>query len=121
MYVIDHVNAIDILFHKGRKFETYNIGGFNQYKNIDVVKLLCRLMDKKLSRDFGSSEKLIKYVKDRQGHDFRYAIDASKINNELGWKPTVDFEEGLSKTIDWYIKNNEWLDKAESEDVLNSQ
>ncbi len=109
LYVIDHALAIDLIFHKGKQGETYNIGGFNEWKNIDLVKLLCQQMDEKLGRDKGSSEKLITYVKDRPGHDLRYAIDATKINKELGWSPTVTFEEGLSKTIDWYLENEEWL------------
>ena len=109
LYVIDHALAIDLVFHKGNNHETYNIGGFNEWKNIDLVKLLCKQMDVKLNRTKGSSEALITYVKDRPGHDLRYAIDASKIKNELGWNPTVTFEEGLSKTIDWYLENTEWL------------
>lgn len=109
LFVKDHAAAIDLVFHKGRSGDTYNIGGFNEWKNIDLVKLLCRLMDEKLGRTAGESEKLITYVKDRPGHDRRYAIDASKINQELGWKPSVTFEEGLSQTIDWYLANREWL------------
>nr|WP_288979059.1 dTDP-glucose 4,6-dehydratase [uncultured Allomuricauda sp.] len=109
LYVKDHAEAIDLVFHKGRKGETYNIGGFNEWKNIDLTRLLCQLMDKKLGRKEGTSEKLITFVKDRPGHDLRYAIDASKINTELGWKPSVTFEEGLEKTIDWYFENQEWL------------
>ena len=98
-----------MVFHKGKKHETYNIGGFNEWKNIDLVRLLCKVMDQKLKRNEGESEKLITYVKDRPGHDLRYAIDASKINKELGWKPSVTFEEGLAKTIDWFLENQEWL------------
>ena len=109
LYVIDHANAIDLVFHKGINKETYNIGGFNEWKNIDLVKLLCRLMDEKTEQPFGTSEQLITFVKDRPGHDLRYAIDASKINKDLGWKPSVTFEEGLSITIDWYLQNKEWL------------
>jgi dTDP-glucose 4,6-dehydratase len=109
LYVKDHAAAIDLVFHKGNIFDTYNIGGFNEWKNIDLVKLLCRLMDEKLARQPGESEKLITYVKDRPGHDRRYAIDATKINKELGWKPSVTFEQGLSETIDWYLQNQEWL------------
>lgn len=109
LFVKDHAAAIDLVFHQGRSGDTYNIGGFNEWKNIDLVKLLCRLMDEKLGRTAGESEKLITYVKDRPGHDRRYAIDASKINQELGWKPSVTFEEGLSQTIDWYLANREWL------------
>lgn len=114
LYVIDHAIAIDLVFHKGKNHETYNIGGFNEWKNIDLVKLLCQQMDKKLGRATGTSEKLITYVKDRPGHDLRYAIDASKINEELGWSPTVTFEEGLSETIDWYLKNKDWLENVTS-------
>ena len=119
LYVIDHSIAIDLVFHKGINNETYNIGGFNEWKNIDLVKLLCKQMDKKLSREAGSSEKLITYVKDRPGHDLRYAIDASKINKDLGWIPTVTFEEGLSKTIDWYLNNEEWLNNVTSGNYQN--
>tara|TARA_R110002051_G_scaffold223996_1_gene287184 strand:- start:16181 stop:17239 length:1059 start_codon:yes stop_codon:yes gene_type:complete len=109
LYVNDHAAAIDTVFHKGKNTETYNIGGFNEWKNIDLVKLLCNLMDKKLGREKGESEKLITYVKDRPGHDLRYAIDASKIKEKLDWKPSVTFEEGLQKTIDWYFENQAWL------------
>ncbi len=109
LFVKDHAAAIDLVFHKGKDHETYNIGGFNEWKNIDLVKLLCRLMDEKIGKAPGTSEKLITYVKDRPGHDRRYAIDATRINKELGWKPTVTFEEGLSQTIDWYLQNTEWL------------
>ncbi|APU10082.1 dTDP-glucose 4,6-dehydratase [Cellulophaga lytica] len=114
LYVIDHARAIDLVFHKGKNEETYNIGGFNEWKNIDLVKLLCSLMDAKLNRPLGDSEKLITYVKDRPGHDLRYAIDASKINKELGWEPSVTFKEGLEKTIDWYLQNEEWLESVTS-------
>jgi dTDP-glucose 4,6-dehydratase len=109
LFVKDHAAAIDLVFHQGKKGDTYNIGGFNEWKNIDLVKLLCKLMDEKLGNAAGTSEQLITYVKDRPGHDRRYAIDATKINNELGWKPSVTFEEGLSQTIDWYLQNQEWL------------
>jgi dTDP-glucose 4,6-dehydratase len=109
LFVKDHATAIDTVYHKGKTGETYNIGGFNEWKNIDLVKLLCKLMDEKLGRSKGTSEKLITYVKDRPGHDRRYAIDATKINKELGWTPSVTFEEGLSQTIDWYLENTEWL------------
>lgn len=114
LYVKDHALAIDLIFHKGANGETYNIGGFNEWRNIDLVKLLCSLMDQKLGRAKGYSEKLITYVKDRPGHDRRYAIDATKINKELGWKPTVTFEEGLSETIDWYLNNIGWLNNVTS-------
>lgn len=114
LYVKDHALAIDLIFHQGKPGETYNIGGFNEWKNIDLVKLLCRLMDEKLGRTAGYSEKLITYVKDRPGHDRRYAIDASKINQELGWKPTVTFEQGLSETIDWFLANTTWLEHVTS-------
>ena len=114
LYVNDHAIAIDLIFHKGAKDETYNIGGFNEWQNIDLIKLLCQQMDLKLGRNDGESEKLITYVKDRPGHDLRYAIDASKINKELGWKPSVTFEQGLSKTIDWYLTNTEWMERIVS-------
>ena len=114
LYVIDHAVAIDLVYHKGKKTETYNIGGFNEWQNIDLIKVLCKIMDRKLGRSEGESEGLITYVTDRPGHDKRYAIDASKINKELGWKPSVTFEEGLEKTIDWYLANEEWLDHVTS-------
>ena len=107
------------MFHEGKNHETYNIGGFNEWKNIDLVKLLCQQMDQKLGRASGTSEKLITYVKDRPGHDLRYAIDASKINKELGWSPTVTFEQGLSETIDWYLSNEEWLNSVTSGNYQN--
>lgn len=110
LFVEDHVKAIDLIFHEGRIGETYNIGGHNEWKNIDIIKELCRQMDEKLGREKGTSEKLITFVKDRAGHDLRYAIDAGKLTNELGWKPSLQFEEGLSKTIDWYLNNKEWLE-----------
>ena len=116
LFVKDHATAIDLVFHKGKDRETYNIGGFNEWQNIDLVKLLCRLMDDKLGRPEGSSEKLITYVKDRPGHDLRYAIDANKINKELGWEPSVTFEQGLEQTIDWYLDNEEWLKNVTSGD-----
>lgn len=116
LYVIDHAIAIDLVFHKGKNHETYNIGGFNEWQNIDLVKLLCKQMDVKLGRPAGESEKLITYVKDRPGHDLRYAIDATKINKELGWKPSVTFEQGLEKTIEWYLSNDEWLQNVTSGD-----
>lgn len=116
LFVEDHARAIDLVFHKGKNSETYNIGGFNEWQNIALVKLLCNVMDKKLNRAKGESEKLITYVKDRPGHDLRYAIDATKINRELGWKPSVTFEEGLEKTVDWYLSNSEWLNHVTSGD-----
>ena len=114
LFVEDHVRAIDTIFHKGRPGETYNIGGHNEWKNIDIIKELCRQMDEKLGREKGTSEKLITFVKDRAGHDLRYAIDATKLKNELGWQPSLQFEEGLSKTIDWYLNNAEWLNDVTS-------
>ena len=119
LYVQDHAIAIDLVYHKGGNHETYNIGGFNEWKNLDLVKLLCQQMDNKLGRAEGESEKLITNVKDRPGHDLRYAIDASKINKELGWAPSVTFEEGLSKTIDWYLENTEWLENVTSGEYQN--
>jgi len=116
LYVIDHASAIDVVFHQGKTGETYNIGGFNEWKNIDLVHLLCKLMDEKLERQPGTSAQLISYVKDRPGHDFRYAIDATKINRALGWKPSVTFEQGLSQTIDWYLNNKAWLEQVTSGD-----
>ena len=114
LWVEDHARAIDTIFHKGRAGETYNIGGYNEWKNIDLVKLLCAIMDTKLGRSKGESEKLITYVKDRSGHDLRYAIDAAKLNSELGWKPSLQFEEGLEKTVDWYLQNQEWINHVTS-------
>jgi dTDP-glucose 4,6-dehydratase len=114
LYVIDHALAIDLIFHKGKKGETYNIGGHNEWKNIDLIKVLCKVIDKKLSHPTGESEKLITYVTDRAGHDLRYAIDSSKLHNELGWKPSLQFEEGIEKTVDWYLKNEKWLNNVTS-------
>lgn len=114
LYVIDHARAIDQVFHQGKNGETYNIGGFNEWKNIDLVHLLCDIMDEKLARAKGESRNLIRFVTDRKGHDLRYAIDSSKIMNELGWKPSLQFEEGLSKTVDWYLSNQEWLKNVTS-------
>ena len=114
LYVVDHAKAIDLVFHKGKNLHTYNIGGFNEWKNIDLVKLLCDLLDEKLDRSKGTSRQLITFVKDRAGHDLRYAIDANKIQSELGWSPSVTFEQGLSKTIDWYLQNKLWLENTTS-------
>ena len=114
LFVVDHARAIDTVFHDGKIGETYNIGGFNEWKNIDIVMLVCKTMDAKLGREEGTSEKLITYVTDRAGHDLRYAIDATKIMNELGWKPSLQFEEGLEITVDWFLNNQEWLDNVTS-------
>jgi dTDP-glucose 4,6-dehydratase len=114
LFVKDHAVAIDLVFHQGTNHETYNIGGFNEWKNIDLVKVLCQIMDTKLGREAGTSAQLITYVKDRPGHDLRYAIDANKINQELGWEPSVTFEQGLEITIDWYLNNQEWLNNVTS-------
>lgn len=114
LYVEDHARAIDVIFHKGKVGETYNIGGHNEWTNIALVKELCKQMDEKLGREKGTSEKLITYVRDRAGHDLRYAIDATKLKNELGWVPSLQFEEGLGKTIDWYLNNKVWLDDVTS-------
>jgi dTDP-glucose 4,6-dehydratase len=114
LFVKDHARAIDTVFHTGKSGETYNIGGFNEWKNIDIVRLLCQKMDQKLGRAEGTSEKLITYVTDRAGHDHRYAIDASKIQKELGWEPSLQFEEGIELTIDWYLENQDWLDHVTS-------
>lgn len=114
LFVKDHAIAIDLIYHEGENRESYNVGGFNEWKNIDLVKELCRQMDDKLGRKIGESEKLIVFVKNRPGHDLRYAIDATKINEKLNWKPTVTFKEGLSKTIDWYLENKEWLESVTS-------
>ncbi|PIQ35499.1 MAG: dTDP-glucose 4,6-dehydratase, partial [Bacteroidetes bacterium CG18_big_fil_WC_8_21_14_2_50_41_14] len=109
LYVEDHATAIDVIYHQGADGETFNIGGHNEWKNIDLIKVMCKVMDKKLSREPGTSEKLIAYVTDRAGHDLRYAIDSTKLQNQLGWKPSLQFEEGIEKTIDWYMQNEEWL------------
>jgi dTDP-glucose 4,6-dehydratase len=119
LYVKDHAIAIELIFNKGINHETYNVGGFNEWKNIDLVKLLCQQMDKKLENIVGESEKLITFIKDRPGHDLRYAIDASKINKNLGWTPSVSFEVGLSKTIDWYFSNRGWLENIASGQYQN--
>ena len=114
LYVKDHACAIDILFHSNKIGHTYNIGGFNEWKNIDLVRELCIQMDKKLNRNEWVSESLIEFVKDRPGHDLRYAIDATKINNDFNWKPSVDFKKGLALTIDWYLSNENWLNDVTS-------
>ena len=114
LFVEDHARAIDVIFHKAQAGETYNIGGNNEWKNIDLIRLLCKIMDKKLRREEGTSASLITYVKDRAGHDLRYAIDSSKLQRELGWKPTLQFEEGLEKTVDWYLANQDWLNNVTS-------
>lgn len=114
LFVEDHARAIDTIFHEGRTGETYNIGGFNEWKNIDLIRLLCAVMDRKLGRPEGTSAQLITFVKDRAGHDLRYAIDATKLNKELGWAPSLQFEEGLEKTVDWYLANEEWLQHVTS-------
>lgn len=119
LFVIDHAKAIDLVFHNGKEGDSYNVGGFNEWKNIDLVKELCKQMDQKLGREQGTSERLITYVKDRPGHDLRYAIDATKINQELGYKPSVTFEEGLSLTIDWFLSNKAWLESVTSGDYQN--
>lgn len=116
LYVEDHAAAIDLIFHEGNTGETYNIGGNNEWKNIDLVHLLCKIMDDKLGRPEGTSIKLITYVTDRAGHDLRYAIDSSKLQNELGWEPSLQFTEGLEKTVDWYLANDEWLNNVTSGD-----
>ncbi|HIB20974.1 MAG TPA: NAD-dependent epimerase/dehydratase family protein, partial [Rhodospirillales bacterium] len=116
LYVQDHAVAIDTIFHTGKLGETYNIGGSNEWKNIDLIQLLCKIMDAKLDRAEGESAKLITFVKDRAGHDLRYAIDSSKLQNELGWKPSLQFEEGLKKTVDWYLANEMWMDNVTSGD-----
>jgi dTDP-glucose 4,6-dehydratase len=116
LWVEDHASAIDVIFHKGRPGEKYNIGGLNEWKNIDLIRLLASIMDRKLNRPAGTSEKLIQFVTDRPGHDLRYAIDASKLTNELGWKPSLTFEEGLEKTVEWYLENEEWVRHVTSGD-----
>lgn len=116
LFVEDHARAIDVIFHNAKAGSTYNIGGHNEWTNIAVIRLLCKIMDKKLGRAEGTNEKLITFVKDRAGHDLRYAIDSTKLQNELGWKPSLQFEEGLEKTVDWYLANEEWLNNVTSGD-----
>ena len=116
LFVNDHVRAIDVIFHKGKLNETYNIGGFNEWKNIDLIKVIIKTVDKILGREEGTSDKLITYVTDRAGHDLRYAIDSTKLKNELGWKPSLQFEEGIEKTVKWYLENKEWMDNVTSGD-----
>jgi len=116
LFVKDHAVAIDVIFHKGKLNETYNIGGFNEWKNIDLIKVIIKTVDKMLGRDEGTSDKLITYVTDRAGHDLRYAIDSTKLKNELGWEPSLQFEEGIEKTVKWYLDNKEWMDNVNSGD-----
>ena len=116
LYVVDHARAIDLIFHNGKVGETYNIGGFNEWKNIDLIRVLIKTVDRLLGRPEGASEKLITYVTDRAGHDLRYAIDSTKLKNELGWEPSLQFEEGIEKTVKWYLDNQEWLDQVTSGD-----
>jgi len=119
LFVEDHAVAIDVIYHYGKNGETYNIGGHNEWKNIDLIQLLCKILDRKLDRPEGTSAQLITYVKDRAGHDLRYAIDSSKLQRELGWKPSLQFEEGLEKTVDWYLNNKKWMDEVTSGDYQN--
>jgi dTDP-glucose 4,6-dehydratase len=114
LHVKDHADAIDVIMHKGKIGDTYNIGGHNEWQNIELIRLMCDTVDKKLNREIGSSQKLINFVTDRAGHDLRYAIDASKIDNELGWTPNYTFEEGLAETVDWYLENSNWLNQVTS-------
>lgn len=119
LWVADHARAIEMVYHKGVNGQTYNIGGFNEWQNIDLVTTLCKLLDKKLGRTPGTNEKLITFVKDRPGHDLRYAIDANKIKRELGFEPSVTFEQGLEKTVDWYLENEDWLNNVTSGNYQN--
>jgi dTDP-glucose 4,6-dehydratase len=119
LFVEDHAVAIDVIYHYGKNGDTYNVGGHNEWKNIDLIQLLCKIMDNKLGRPEGTSAGLITYVKDRAGHDLRYAIDSGKLQRELGWKPSLQFEEGLEKTVDWYLANQKWMDEVTSGDYKN--
>ena len=119
LFVNDHTNAIDLIFHKGKIGETYNVGGFNEWKNIDLIKVIIKTVDRLLERKEGTSDKLITYVKDRAGHDLRYAIDSTKLKNELGWEPSLQFEEGIEKTVKWFLENQEWMDNVTSGDYKN--
>ena len=119
LFVEDHAVAIDVIYHYGKNGETYNIGGHNEWKNIDLIQLLCKILDRKLGRSEGTSAQLITFVKDRAGHDLRYAIDSSKLQRELGWKPSLQFEEGLEKTVDWYLANKKWMDEVTSGEYQN--
>lgn len=118
LYVVDHARAIDVVYHNGTQGETYNIGGFNEWTNIDLVKVICKVMDNRMDKPQGTAEQLITYVTDRAGHDLRYAIDANKIMKELGWEPSLQFEEGIEKTIDWYLANKQWMEEITSGDYL---
>ena len=118
MWVVDHARANEVIFNSNKIGETYNIGGHNEWKNIDLIKVMCKVMDRKLGRAEGDSEKLITYVQDRAGHDMRYAIDSTKLQNDLGWKPSLQFEEGIEKTIDWYLANEKWLENVTSGEYL---
>ena len=119
LFVDDHAVAIDVIYHYGKNGDTYNIGGHNEWKNIDLIHVLCKVMDRKLGRPEGTSAQLITFVKDRAGHDLRYAIDSSKLQRELGWKPSLQFEEGLEKTVDWYLSNKQWIDEVTSGEYKN--
>ena len=116
LFVNDHARAIDVIFHNGTLGETYNIGGFNEWKNIDLIKVMIKTVDRLLGREEGTSDKLITFVTDRAGHDLRYAIDSTKLKNELGWEPSLQFEEGIEKTVQWYLENQEWLNNVTSGD-----
>ena len=116
LFVDDHASAIDVIFHDGKLGETYNIGGFNEWKNIDLIKVMIKTVDRLLGREEGASDKLITYVTDRAGHDLRYAIDSTKLKDELGWEPSLQFEEGIEKTVAWYLENQEWLNNVTSGD-----